>query len=92
MPIMLDADIETILLEDLDLDITPQCDNEFCDNEATHIIRCVCQKGAEFSCFTCVLLFKQAVNEIPEKAIIFFDPEKSCGHITPFALCSVSPL
>lgn len=82
----LDTDVS--ILEDLNLDMTPKCDADDCDNDATHTIRCSCIQGVEFTCWTCAV----SMQEFKDTLVIRFDPEKSCGHHTPFAECTISPL
>lgn len=88
MPALLpDVDIDTSILEALDFDVTPKCDNDTCERDATHTIRCHCRRGVEFSCFQCV-------TEILAEplAIIKFDPQKSCGHLSSLHVCEIAPL
>ena len=86
------TDLGTELIEELDFDHTPKCDNETCDNDATHIIRCNCGKGTEFSCFACITGMLNAATINPIGGLIIFDPNKSCGHATLITLCEISPL
>lgn len=89
MPALLpEVDIDTSILEALDFDHTPKCDNEECENDATHTIRCHCRKGVEFSCFGCVT---EILAGSPT-AIIIFDKQKSCGHMSSLHICEIAPL
>jgi len=82
-------DLELTVLEQLDFDDTPKCDNDSCDRDATHMIRCHCGVGAEFTCFPCV---EEMKNAEPGNDVIWFDPAKSCGHLTLISLCEITPL
>lgn len=81
------TDIDLSLLEEFDIDLTPQCDNENCENDATHMIRCHCRRGVEFSCFPCIQLISSDAL-----AIIKFDPSKSCGHLSSLHVCEITPI
>jgi hypothetical protein len=85
------TEFDTIVLSELDFDLTPKCDNESCDNDATHTITCPCTKGSEFSCYTCIMSMKQAALDDPDYAILF-DPQKSCGHVARINDCTINPL
>ena len=86
------VDNETTLLEDLDFDHTPKCDNDTCDNDATHMIRCHCQGGTEYSCLKCINDMQDAAEINPLAGMILFDGNKSCGHQSFIFLCTISPL
>lgn len=87
-----DMDVELKILEDLDFDTTPQCDNESCNKDATHVIRCHCQQGVEYICAECAIGLRQAAMANPLAAVILFDKNKSCGHLSPVIACSIEPL
>lgn len=88
----LDSDLDTVLLESLDFDNTPKCDNDTCEKDATHIIRCHCGVGAEFSCIGCINDMQDAAAIHPLGGIIRFDGNKSCGHMSLITVCTISPL
>lgn len=88
MPALLpDVDIDTSILEALDFDATPKCDNNTCERDATHTIRCHCRKGVEFSCAQCIMEIKAT-----DGAYIMFDPNKSCGHFSSLDICEIAPI
>jgi len=82
-----DVDLDTSILEDLNFDHTPKCDNDTCDNDATHTIRCHCGVGMEYSCSTCIISMQQ-----DDLGVIKFDGNKSCGHLSLIIMCTVAPL
>lgn len=87
------VDIDLTVLEDIFGDMTPKCDNETCERDATHTITCgQCGVGTEFSCFPCVQSMQAAAAENFLAGTIRFDPQKSCGHITFITLCRIDPL
>ena len=83
---------DILVLEDLNFDHTPKCDNDTCDNNATHLIRCHCGVGTEYSCITCVNQMQDAGKGNPIAGAIQFDGNKSCGHLSLISLCSIVPL
>jgi len=84
---------DTTVLENLEFSFTPKCDNDSCDNDATHLIKCACAKGTEFSCQTCIMnMLADAATNPPLGGLIGFDPNKSCGHVTLINLCEIAPL
>lgn len=87
------SETETTLLEELDFSHTPKCDNEICDNDATHLIRCHCGSGTEYSCLTCITNMRQDAIENPAfGGFIQFDGSKACGHLSLIILCKITPL
>jgi hypothetical protein len=90
MPALIPEDVKEVdqaLLEELDLYTNPKCDNEECERDATHLIRCHCRSGVEFSCFPCIM----EIMSMPG-AGIQFDPSKSCGHMSSLHFCEINPL
>lgn len=84
------GELDLSALEELDYGFTQKCDNEECDRDATHQIRCHCKVGSEFSCLPCIQAMK---SEVPlGGGFIFFDPSKSCGHLSLISLCEIAPL
>lgn len=86
------TDLDLSVLEDLDFDHTPKCDNETCDNDATHLIKCNCGKGTEYSCMECIISMKEGALRDLLGGVIAFDPNKSCGHVTLINLCEIAPI
>jgi hypothetical protein len=97
---MPDIDLDLTVLEELDKDLTPKCDGEGCNRDATHTITCPCGKGTEFSCMPCIESMKDGGKvELNGKVIldlgggiILFDPTKSCGHRAKIDDCAINPL
>ncbi len=85
-----DTEIQVDVLNDLDF--APECDNELCDNKATHLIQCGCRNGSEFVCMPCIQIVVGAAAANPFDGFIQFSPDKSCGHLTHISRCRVSPL
>lgn len=93
MPALLDSDLDMITLEDILGDMTPKCDNDTCNNDATHTITCGhCGKGVEFSCQKCIEEMKKMSEENFLYGALTFDAQKSCGHTTFITLCRIDPL
>ena len=86
------SELDTTILEALEWDDTPKCDNDTCDKDATHIIRCHCGVGAEFSCLACINDMQDAAQTNPLAGSILFDAKKSCGHFSLILICTISPL
>ena len=86
------SDIEIQLLNDLNFDHTPKCDNDVCDNDASHLIRCHCSVGTEYSCLSCIDNMKEAGKNNPMDGGILFDPNKSCGHFSLIFICTITPI
>lgn len=87
-----DVDLDVTVLEDLEFDHTPKCDNDKCERDATHLIRCHCQNGVEYICSECAVDLKSQAMANPFAAVIIFDKVKSCGHVAPVIGCSIVPL
>lgn len=83
---------DILVLEDLNFDHTPKCDNDICDKDATHLIRCHCGVGTEYSCLACINDMQDAGRIDPVAGAIKFDPNKSCGHLSLIDMCTISPL
>lgn len=83
---------DILVLEDLNFDHTPKCDNDICDNDATHLIRCHCGVGTEYSCIGCINSMKESGAVNPIFGGIKFDPNKSCGHFSLIDACEITPL
>ncbi len=95
MPVLVPERVEKIdisVLEDLDLDTEPNCDNDMPgldEHKATHSVRCACRTGVEFTCLPCMLMFKALPKDL---AYISFNPNKSCGHTCHIDDCEIAPL
>lgn len=85
-----DTDLTEKLLQDLDF--TPDCDNEVCDNKATHIVHCACGKGKEFVCIACIEKMKAAALADIFTGFLKFSEVKACGHLTHINRCIITPL
>lgn len=83
---------DILILEDLNFDYTPKCDNDNCDNDATHLIRCHCGVGSEYSCINCINQMQPSGKYNQNEGAIQFDGNKSCGHLSLISLCTIIPL
>lgn len=91
MSTALENDIDTSILDDLEFShVDPTiCEYTDCEAEATHMLLCPCNEGAENTCTPHAEEIREAVA-IGRIGVIRFD--HTCGHNVLLHQCTLIPL